>query len=251
MEKKKNFQHTIILTSCIKPENIPYLKRSDEKDRFKDYKDSFRKWCKNKQVKKIIFIENSGYDLEFFHQEAKNFSEKEIEIISSSLNNTFDKSLGKGYGEYLCFKEILERSKLFKEIKFFIKVSGRYYIKNYNKIFEEFERKKPEIFIFLKDNLTFADSHFFGGSKNFLTNYVVPFSSNTNDSEGIFMEHCLAQAALQGINNNLSFNSIETYLDIEGIIGTNNKKIKNNFLKRLKLYFYGKIKNYIYSHKKY
>ena len=76
MEKEKNFQHTIILTSCIKPENIPYLERSDERDRLKDYKDSFRKWCKNKLVKKIIFIENSGYDLEFFHQEAKNFSEK-------------------------------------------------------------------------------------------------------------------------------------------------------------------------------
>ena len=59
---------------------------------------------------KIIFIENSGYDLNFFNEESKNFPNKKIEIISSNLNDTFKKSIGKGYGEYLCLKKVFENS---------------------------------------------------------------------------------------------------------------------------------------------
>lgn len=65
------------------------------------------------------------------------------------------------------------------------------------------------------------------------------------------MEHCLAKAALLGISDNLIFNHFQIYPDICAIIGTNNKKIKNNFIKKIKLFFLGRIKNYLLSHKKY
>ena len=71
------------------------MKRTSEIDRLDDYKKAFIKWCKNDLVDKIIFIENSGYDLNFFNEESKNFPSKKIEIISSNLNNTFKKSLVK------------------------------------------------------------------------------------------------------------------------------------------------------------
>ena len=76
--KKKNFNLSIILTACIKPVNIPFLKRTSEIDRLDDYKKAFIKWCKNELVDKIIFIENSGYDLNFFNEESKNFPNKKI-----------------------------------------------------------------------------------------------------------------------------------------------------------------------------
>ena len=251
MEKNYNFEYVIILTACIQPKDIPFLERSSERDRLKDYKIAFTKWCKNKFIDKIIFVENSGYNLDFFQEEAKKFSEKKIEILTSNLNNTFDKSLGKGYGEHLCFKEVIEKSKLFKENKFFIKISGRYYIKNYHNIFNEFKKKQSEIFVNLKHNFKYADSHIFGGSNIFFSNYVVPMSSKINDSKNIFMENCLAKSVLLGINNDLKFDNIETFPHISGIIGTNNKKIKINLFKRIKLYFFGKLKNYFLSHKKY
>ena len=251
MEKNYNFTYVLILTACIQPKNIPFLERNSEKDRLRDYKIAFTKWCESKSIEKIIFVENSGYNLEFFYEEAKKFSEKKIEILSSNLNNTFNKSLGKGYGEHLCFKEVIEKSKLFKESKFFIKVTGRYYIKNYQNILKEFKKKKSEIFVNLKDNLKYADSHVFGGSNIFFSNYVVPISSKINDSKSIFMENCLAKSVLLGVNNNLKFNNVETFPYIAGIIGTNNKKIKNNLFKKIKLYFFGKLKNYFLSQKKY
>ena len=92
-----------------------------------------------------------------------------------------------------------------------MKITGRYYIKNFSKIYEEFEKKKSDIQVYIKNNLTYADSHVFGGSKKFFLNYVVPLASKTNDSNGIFIEHCVAKATLLGINDNLSFNHFSTY----------------------------------------
>jgi len=65
------------------------------------------------------------------------------------------------------------------------------------------------------------------------------------------LEHCIAKATLSAINDNLNFNHFSVYPDIDGIIGTNNKIIKNNIFKKIKLFFFGKIKNYLLSHKKY
>ena len=122
---------------------------------------------------------------------------------------------------------------------------------NYKKFFNEFKKKKADIYICIKNNLSFAESHVFGGSKKFFSDYVISSASNVNDSSGVFMEHCLAKAALLGISNNLIFNHFQIYPDICGIIGTNNKKIKNNFIKKIKLFLLGRIKNYLLSHKKY
>ena len=249
--KKKKFNCSVILTACIKPINMPFLEITSEVDILRDYKETFSKWCQNKLTDKIIFIENSGYDLSFFHEKAKEFPNKEIEIISSNLNNTFEKKLGKGYGEYLCLREIFENSKICVSTDFFIKITGRYYVKNYSKIFQEFEKKKSDIYVCIKNNLTYADTHMFGGSKLFFLNYVLPLASKTNDSNGVFMEHCIAKATLLGINDKLNFNHFSTYPDINGIIGTNNKKIKNNIIKKIKLFFFGKIKNYLLRHEKY
>lgn len=251
MVSNKDFKCSLILTACIKPIDIPFLERKSELDRLEDYKKSFIKWCKNKMVNEIIFIENSGYDLSFFNEKAKNFPDKEIEIISVNLNNSFDKKLGKGYGEYLCLNEIIKQSNIFKKNNHFIKVTGRYYIENYMKFFKEFINKKSDIFVCIKDNLNYADSHVFAGSNYFLSNYVLSSISKINDSKGIFMEHCLAKSVLSGINANLKFEHFEIYPIISGIIGTNNKSFKNNFIKKIKLYFFGKMKNYFLKHNRY
>ena len=247
----KNFDYSIILTACINPVNMPFLLRSSTNDRLNDYKNAFEKWCNNRFVKKIIFIENSGYDLTFFRDEAKKFPQKKIEIISNDLNNTFEKKLGKGYGEFLCLREVFSNSIIAKETEYFLKITGRYYLKNFNRIYYEFKENKSDIQIYLKNNLTYADTNILGGSKNFFENYVIPYASKTNDTRGVFIEHCIAKAALSGINDNLNFNHFTVYPDIQGIIGTNNKIIKNNLFKKIKLFLFGKIKNYILKHKKY
>ena len=107
-----NLNFAIILTCTINPGDMPNLVRINTETRLQDYKKSFNFWINNKDTNKIIFIENSGYDLTFFKNLAKSNQEKEIEILSTNSNNFLDKERGKGYGEHTCLKEVFDLSKI-------------------------------------------------------------------------------------------------------------------------------------------
>ena len=110
---------SLILTCTIDPGDMPNLVRSNIDNRLEDYKKSFNFWVKNDFIKKLILIENSNYDLTYFKNVTKDVPNKEIEIISSNSNNSFNKELGKGYGQYLCLKEVFEKSTIAKKNKLF------------------------------------------------------------------------------------------------------------------------------------
>ena len=97
----KNFNFALILTCTIDPGNMPNLVRKNIETRLNDYKKSLNFWINNKSVNKIIFIENSGSDVSYFRNLAKSENNKEIEILSTNSNNSYDKNLGKGFGQYL------------------------------------------------------------------------------------------------------------------------------------------------------
>ncbi len=63
----------LILTATIDPGNMPDLVRNDTNTRLDDYKKSFEFWLNQSSIKKIIFIENSNYNLSFFRNLAKIF----------------------------------------------------------------------------------------------------------------------------------------------------------------------------------
>ncbi len=70
------FDFALILTCTINPVDIPNLVRKDPKIRFEDYKKSFNFWIKQPEVKKIIFIENSNYDITYFKNLSKAVDKK-------------------------------------------------------------------------------------------------------------------------------------------------------------------------------
>jgi hypothetical protein len=245
-----NFDFALILTCTIQPNNMPNLTRSDPNLRLQDYKKSFNFWISNSNIKKIIFIENSGYDLKYFHEIAKN-SKIEIEIISNKLNETYDKNLGKGYGQYLCLKEIFDKSSVAKKTNYFIDVTGRHCVKNFNQIISHLINDNSDIYINLSNKLKFADTNIYGGTKEFFTQYFIPEVSKTNDSKNKIFEHCAAKAVLKAIASDMKLSNTPIYADIDGFIGTNGKEYKQNIFKKVKLFLYRRFKNYILNHKKY
>ena len=120
---------SLILTCTINPGDMPNLVRSNIDKRLEDYKKSFDFWIRNDFIKKLILIENSNYDLSYFKNISKNITNKEIEIISSNSNNSFNKELGKGYGQYLCLKEVFEKSIIAKKTGYFVDVTGSIVLK--------------------------------------------------------------------------------------------------------------------------
>ena len=168
----KNFDFSLILTCTINPIDMPNLVRLSPKIRLEDYKKSFNFWINNNYVNKIIFIENSNSDLSYFKDISNNIKDKEIEIISSNSNNTFEKNLGKGYGQYLCLKEIFDISEIAKNTNYFVDVTGRHSIKNFESIIKDIKKNNADIYLNLTDNLKFTDANIYGGSKKFFTNYL-------------------------------------------------------------------------------
>ena len=77
----------------------------------------------------IVFCENTMYDIS---------TEFRIHIDSGRLEymtfdgNRYDRKKGKGYGEALIMKYAIEKSKLIKESKYIIKITGRIIITNIN-----------------------------------------------------------------------------------------------------------------------
>ena len=246
-----NNKLTLILTATIDPRGMHFLKRNNVNDRLNDYKKSFSFWCNRKDLKNIIFIENSGYDLDYFKKYAEEIKDKKIEIISSNINDTYDKKLGKGYGEHLCYQEIIKNSKILKDAEHFIIVTGRHIISNFEKIYQEFIFSKSDICLNLIDNLKFADANIYYGTLNFFKNYVIPETANINDTAGKWLEHCVADATLKATAEGMKFKQLATHPDVIGFIGTNNKVRKIRYIKKIRLFFFGILKRYFISHKKY
>ena len=247
----KSFDFSIILTCTVNPIQMPNLVRSNPEIRFQDYKKSFNFWVNNAFVNKIILIENSNFDLSYFNEVAEDIKNKEIEIISSNSNNEYDKSLGKGYGQYLCLKEIFDQSQIAKTTKYFIDVTGRHCVKNFKAIIEDIIKNESDIYVNITDNLKFADANIYGGTKNFFINYLLPETKKTNDSQNKIFENCVASATLKAISDGMNLSKTPIYADIEGFIGTNGKKYKQSIIKKIKLFFFRKLKIYFFNHKKY
>jgi len=247
----KNFDFSIILTCTVNPIQMPNLVRNNPEIRFQDYKKSFNFWVNNAFVNKIILLENSNFDLSYFNEVAEDIKNKKIEIISSNSNNEYDKSLGKGYGQYLCLKEIFDQSQIAKTTKYFIDVTGRHCVKNFKAIIEDIIKNESDIYVNITDNLKFADANIYGGTKDFFINYLLPETKKTNDSQNKIFENCVASATLKAISDGMNLSKTPIYADIDGFIGTNGKKYKQSIIKKIKLFFFRKLKIYFFNHKKY
>ena len=241
----------LILTATIDPGNMPDLVRKDVSTRLEDYKKSFNFWIKKETIKKIIFIENSNYDLTFFRELAHNYKNKEIEILSNNLNTSFDKKLGKGYGQFLCLNEVFQKSTIAKKTNYFIDVTGRHCVSNFDEILNDINSNNSDIYINLSNNLKFSDTNIYGGSKNFFINYVIPETSKTDDSKYNIFEHCVAKAVLKAVSDGNNLSKTPIYPIIDGYIGTNGKRYNQNIFKKIKLFFFRKLKIYFFQHKKY
>lgn len=120
-------RYLLVLTATIRPANLPGIKRKDVQLRLNDYLTALRFWLSypDPRLRKILFLENSGYDLSAIqHLVEGSNSGKEVEIISVPGNN-IPPGIGYGYGELEMLDQGLGRSELRKFTTHMVKVTGR------------------------------------------------------------------------------------------------------------------------------
>ena len=165
-----------MLTATIQVRaDIRMTARRDTGTRLDDYKAAFRKWLAHPKVSSLLFVENSGYDLSEFEAIAREASHKRVEFISFECPPFNGAVGGKSYGEMVCFERCLAASVLLNASPRFLKVTGRYYVANADRLID-FIATKPEYDVIcnLYRNLTWGDSRVFGGSIEFLRNLPEP-----------------------------------------------------------------------------
>jgi hypothetical protein len=125
----------LLLTATIDIKGMPKAYPTVPEQRQEDYFNSLKYYVNNHpQVRKIIFVENSGWSLDRVKQAVEeNPYNKQVEFISLNCNE-FPRKLGKGYGECLLIEKGLEQSSLIKTVTHFAKITGRIYLQNMSNI---------------------------------------------------------------------------------------------------------------------
>ena len=119
----------ILLTCTVNVQNnINQLKLTDSTLRKDIYLKSIKQWIKTPF--KIVVVENSGYNFPELKQNSQ------LEIISFMENEIYPElsnEISKGTHELYSINYAIEKSNLIKQSDFIIKVTGRYFIPNFDK----------------------------------------------------------------------------------------------------------------------
>ena len=122
-------EYVIVLTACIDPgDKHPRLQRRDPEVRLRDYQEALSFWVTHPdpRLRKIVFIENTGYSLEALEESARaaNSFGKELEFLSFQCNEC-PPGLTYGYPELTMLDRGFSESQLIQSSRYLVKATGR------------------------------------------------------------------------------------------------------------------------------
>src|SRR5262249_50601839 len=133
MEQRRRIY--LLLTATIDPRGVDLLARSDPTQRLGDYRWALELWSKYKGVDGLIFVENSGYNLDELRAIAQGEVDGSAVEFLSFDGQDFPRDRGKGYGENLNIEHVLENSELLAtDDTVLLRVNGRNYVDNIHAI---------------------------------------------------------------------------------------------------------------------
>lgn len=121
-------EYLVVMTASIVPAQTTKNFRSDPRVRLDDYKRALRFWLAepHPSLRRILFLENTGYDLSELEAIAReeNPLGKEVEFLSMR-GNRIPEGRHYGYGEMQMLDEGLSQSRLWQSTSHMIKATGR------------------------------------------------------------------------------------------------------------------------------
>jgi hypothetical protein len=247
---KKSFlkkKVSLVLLCNVDPKRVIHTKRKNIQDRINDFEKSLPFWFSLDLFKNIIVIENSNFKGDLFKKHIKqSINKKNIELIVYD-GQKYNRKLGKGYGWFQQIDKVLKYSKNANKSEYFTIVTGRYIIKNIEKMLLKTENP---LMCDLTRNLSFAFSPVTLFSKDFIKKYWLKFCSETNDSEGRTMEHQQAKAILRAMSDGYKWQLPPVSADIIAVSAISNTTYRRNFLYSLIIKYYSYLKKFVFEFKR-
>ena len=222
----------LLLTGTVHVRDIPFTARADPELRLQDYRAAMQQWLRNRSVSRVVFCENSGFDLDSFSDllEYAGSQGKQLELLSFEAP-PYPSHRGKGYGEMLILRHALLHSEILQQGGLFIKVTGRYYVSNICAIIQGAELSGVDVMATLSHRLTFANSAVFCASAAFISDYLLPAKGDVDDSAGVYFEHVLARAIHRGMSEGVNWAPLPAIPRIQGVSGTSGLEYKHSFVR--------------------
>lgn len=236
----------ILLTACVNPNGMSFTALQDVRIRQSQYEEAMDFYLNNTDVP-IVFVENTGCD--FSDKYKKYIQEGRLECHTFN-GNDFDKSLGKGYGEYQILMYADAHSKILASCQYVLKVTGRIKVLNINNLLSSKWLNLNHVFRCDFREVDYLWSMVFIVETQKLMDIFRVDGVRLNDTKGVYFEHVL----YEGLSKDKSVLAIPFFEspDIDGICGTSNQPYselveKGNFRQNLLLVS----KFYAFSHRKF
>ena len=172
---------TIILTTTVNTHNnIQYLYQKDPTSRIRTYLKSILQWLNNTQLN-IVLVENSGYNFIELDKEKEKFKDR-FEVIvfdDSKLPETLfmRNTPSKGRHEIFAINYAFNHSNLLKTSNFIIKVTGRFFIPEFEEYLKNYDLNNYDCLVQNNRNrCEVVGSHY----KNFLDIFNINIHDDIN-----------------------------------------------------------------------
>lgn len=221
----------LFLTACVNPSGMAFTALQDGEERKRQYMEAIDFYLKECNWR-ILVVENTGFDFSPLY--AKEVEEGRLECLAFD-GNSFDKSLGKGYGEGLILNYAFTHSEFLKEADSVIKVTGRHKVKNVKKMLSVsslFIHKCKDFVVCDVNTVTHgALSDAFLASPSFFADFLNVEVAKCDDSKGVWFEHALYQSIKKCISGDTQFICLPILPLQQGVSGSTGKNFQKPSLK--------------------
>lgn len=225
----------LFLTACINPNGMTQTRLQDADERLRQYVTALQ-WYLFHTNLQIVFVENTGYDIS--DQFKQYIDAGRLEVLTFN-GNSYNKSLGKGYGEALIIMHGLENSRWLKNADHIIKITGRLICKNINRICCSY--KHLDTIYAIKRKGPFGQmecqSQVMVVTKEFLNNYFLTGIEKLNDSKFYWFEHLLYDSIKDWVKDGHHYRYMWIPVKLEGQSGSTGNPI-NTYSGKSVLGFY-------------
>ena len=233
----------LLLTATVRPQNMPNLALTDPAERLRQYIAAATFWAGQPGIDRIIFGDNSGFDLsEIVSAAEKGGAKGRFQTISFDAP-PFDPKYGKGFGEMLILEKAVETC---NEDSTIVKVTGRLAVANFADLLPGFQRNR-RVTADLLNGLRRADARLFSAKPWVLKERLVPLKDQLDESQKVWMEHLLARAIHRELAEGGTWGPLEAWPDYRGYSGSAGTRLTEPIIKRAVLKLRHKVKNACYG----
>lgn len=129
----------LVMSAAINPNGMPDISAESLLGREDQYIRTLQFYNKLACIPRILFVENSNWDLTRLKREIG--SSDKIEYLSLD-GNTYPRAWGKGYGEFQLLDRAVDMLTKTKGVGIMVKVTGRFPILNISTMIKEFSRRE-------------------------------------------------------------------------------------------------------------